>query len=308
MSTYSIADSWKAHQRFNVWIACFVAVIHAIFLLGLIMISYSASKIIIPQKQPVRVQTIRLQEPKPVASMPAPVVIEEAPIEIAKAEPLTVVNQPAPESKKETASPPKPIPKKESPKPVKKSSTPLKKIEAKKPKIQPQKKVEKKPTKVKEEKLKGDIQQEKINAKKRELLAAAKESIAKIDQTRNKAMIKCSSEASISSITAPIGALQIDALPMLEGETLSKQEIGYRDELAHRLKLLLRLPEFGEVKMKLTLLRTGKVSKIEITNAENQANRSYVERILPSLAFPPFGDQFNDQSQYTFLITLRNEI
>ena len=96
-------------------------------------------------------------------------------------------------------------------------------------------------------------------------------------------------------------------MPTAELKELNDKEIGYRDELAGRLKLLLRLPEFGEVKIKLTLSRAGKVAKVSIVSAESAANRTYIEKTIPTLSFPSFGNNFGTLPEYTFLISLSND-
>jgi len=72
--------------------------------------------------------------------------------------------------------------------------------------------------------------------------------------------------------------------------------------------LLLRLPDYGDVKVNLTLDRTGKVFKISVINAESVANRKYIEKALPEMSFPEFGTNFASAAEYTFAITLSNEI
>ena len=89
---------------------------------------------------------------------------------------------------------------------------------------------------------------------------------------------------------------------------MGDHEVSYRDELANRLKLLLRLPEYGEVKVKLTIERSGKIAKVLIISSESSANRKYIEKTLPGLTFPQFGTRFGDVDQYTFSITLGNEL
>ena len=71
---------------------------------------------------------------------------------------------------------------------------------------------------------------------------------------------------------------------------------------------MLRLPEFGEVKIKLTLERTGRVIKVQVLNAESELNRKYIEKEIESLALPPFGNNFKGMTEFTFSITLSNEI
>lgn len=60
--------------------------------------------------------------------------------------------------------------------------------------------------------------------------------------------------------------------------------------------------------MNLTLNRSGKVAKVAIISAESIVNSKYIEKTLPELSFPAFGTNFAAASEYTFMITLSNEI
>ena len=74
-----------------------------------------------------------------------------------------------------------------------------------------------------------------------------------------------------------------------------------------KLRRLLRLPEFGDVKLKLTLERSGKIANVSVLSAQSSLNRTYIESTLPTLKFSDFGKNFSGQSQYTFVINLTNE-
>ncbi|QLH36449.1 MAG: hypothetical protein HWD61_10185 [Parachlamydiaceae bacterium] len=150
--------------------------------------------------------------------------------------------------------------------------------------------------------------QQEADEKQRKLVAAAQESIAKIDQGRVKMNAVKSSQTLAVAAPAAITSLQIDALPSNSGSPLTSGEANYRDELASRLKLMLKLPEHGDVQLKLTLDRSGKVTKVNIVKTASQANRSYVEKSLPALKFPSFGNHFENMSEYTFIIQLSNEL
>jgi len=80
----------------------------------------------------------------------------------------------------------------------------------------------------------------------------------------------------------------------------------YESALVTQLKVLLKLPEVGAVKVALTLNRQGKVVKTEILASENAANRKLVEMRLPGIQFPPFGSAFAGEKTYTFNLTLTN--
>ena len=81
---------------------------------------------------------------------------------------------------------------------------------------------------------------------------------------------------------------------------------GYEEGLVARLRILLKLPEMGDVRVALTLNRQGKVIKTEILSAANQANRKAVETHLPTIQFSPFGQAFSGEITHTFTLTLTN--
>ena len=284
---------------------------------------------IIPEPEP---ELIPEPEPEP---EPAPKPEEKpAPKKEPKKEPKKTPT-PLKEAKKEIkatkkeSAPKKTVVQAEKKKPEKKS-TDTKKKEIKKPvaETEPKKKasVEKKdkaPPKAKAEsdskpkvsdtpKIDPKVEAAKaaVKAKQQELLKSAKESIAKIDKSPHKITSSDISDNTNRIAPARIEKLEIDALPSggSAGTTFTTRELGYRDELVHRLKLMLRLPEFGEVKVQLTLERSGHVAKVVIVSTESSANKKYIEKTLPTISFPGFGDNFSSQSQYTFLISLSNDI
>lgn len=142
-------------------------------------------------------------------------------------------------------------------------------------------------------------------AKKQALLAKAQESIAKIDQSRAKIVEKSTSTS--LSLAPEIKDLHIDTAPAENGQLLNTMEVRYQDELASRLKLQLKLPERGEVKIKLILERSGKVKNVVIVKSQSLINQQYIEQRLPLLKFPGFGTNFGSSSDHTFVISLRNE-
>lgn len=266
-----------------------IAVI-CIHLLVLLWTGFSFERRPTPKlSQRLLVKTISLNPKTAQASPKTEVKPKEQPIEkvaIPQADPVPeeVKPTPAKETKPKTQAPaPAPTIK---PKEVKK---PEKKKEAPPPKVD---KIEAKKTETKPKAA--------VNPKKKELLAKAQENIAKIQSTRLNPMKNTAN-------------LEIPKPKSFEKELagdsdLNDREIGYRDELAGRLKLMLRLPEFGEVKIKLTLEKTGRVVKVMVIAAESDLNRKYVEKELPTVTLPPFGNNFSGMSEYTFSITLSNEI
>lgn len=143
------------------------------------------------------------------------------------------------------------------------------------------------------------------NVRQQELLAKAKETIGKIG-------IKHDNLAKVSTANSPtykqIGSLTAESITVdgMKGE-FSSGEATYVDVLVARLRSMLKLPEYGEVAIALTLNRSGKVEKLSVLNAESRRNRDYVEAQVPTIVFPNFDKQFAKESSYTFTITLSNE-
>jgi colicin import membrane protein len=256
------------------------------------------------EKTPVIESPPVIQTPKPVEKTPP----KAAP----KIEPKKVEVQPSP-PKTVKAEPPKTAP------PAKKPAAPaapVKKAEVVAPKPKPKAlEVDKKALEA--ERIKQQqaekARQEQIAAteaiaqqKKQQLLSQAKESLAKMGEIRDKMSQASSVNISGASIPQRIQQLQIDALPAMGGVAMGSQEIKYQDSLGARLKKDLILPDYGTVKVKLTIAKTGKISKIEVTSP-SEKNKKYIEKTLPTLIFPPFGTQFEGAENYTFLLTLHND-
>lgn len=332
------SHSKKKRDRSLLVIACGVTFIHLVLM---VWAALAPSEKIVPFKPAERlvVKTIDLKPvksqpqrqvqaapaPEPVVEIipepiPEPVVAEvviEEPVVIEPEIELIPVPEPLeekPKPKPKPAEVKKPEPKKETPKPKKetpkavkketKKPVPKKEVAKEKPK---EKKVAQNPPKKTPEKPKVNAQADQTKAKQRELLAKAQQSIANIDKTRGKIATAKGSDLLLSTaLPGRIDSLQVESLP--NAEPLTAREIGYRDELASRLRLLLKLPEHGEVKVKLTLERSGKVAKLVIVNSQSAVNRAYIEKKIPGLSFPAFGSNFEGESQYTFLIALSNEL
>lgn len=297
--------------------------------------------------QPFQSPTVQKSTPAPAAipvqtpSIPVSVPIESPPPEVTPLPAPTTPpasTLPPPPAKTEESKPkpetpkPKPTPKekpKTSPKPiapVKKTSEPAKKsTKTEKAKSKPSEDTEKKRQKEQAEKKQ---QQEKAEAEKKRqqeiaavqeaakqkeqtLLAKAKENLAKMGETRDK-ISSSSSSVNLEATALPkeLGSLQVDALPLTETGNTSEwgtKEISYSDEVAYRLKMALKLPDYGAVKIKLTLDRTGKVIKVETIQSESKKNKTYVESKIPTLLFSSFGQRFQGVQQNTFVITLQND-
>ena len=151
------------------------------------------------------------------------------------------------------------------------------------------------------------VKKEVAKPKKEEKPVPSKESISKIQENLSKINTKKLQDIPVVDIPANLMALEVENLADLDDASASSAETHYRDELARRLRIYLTLPERGEVVVKLTVGRSGNVLKLTIVSAANQANRKYVEKMVPGLAFSPFGTYFGGETQHTFTIALRSE-
>ncbi len=120
----------------------------------------------------------------------------------------------------------------------------------------------------------------------------------KLVQMMQQSLASLDTKPADSKPTTPskkIGALASEALTF---------ETAYQDRLITFLENALTLPEKGDVKITLTLNRTGGVKSVSVKQTASQRNRTYVESALPSLLLPPFKDNFKGESAHTFSITL----
>lgn len=123
---------------------------------------------------------------------------------------------------------------------------------------------------------------------------------------------KISHDPASATSSAPSPSI---AIPSLSGSDVGqaapgpyeKVEQSYEEILAARLKMLLTLPDFGDVRVRLTMERTGGVVSVSVLKSESADNRAYVEKILPTLRLPPFGKSFGVEPRHTFQIVLSND-
>jgi hypothetical protein len=103
-------------------------------------------------------------------------------------------------------------------------------------------------------------------------------------------------------------------VPKMKGTSPSKvpfPDFGGTDEgegsveetLGSFLTSSLNLPEFGEVKIQLTIKKDGSVARLVVLQAESKKNKAYLEKNLPLLRFPLILDK-----EKTFTLTFCNEI
>lgn len=127
--------------------------------------------------------------------------------------------------------------------------------------------------------------QETKHEKKKHLFAEAKKKLEKIR-----------SSPKLDDL-AIVHSLEVDAVEIS----------GYEEVLSFHLRQVLRLPEFGQVNVKLTVDSEGHVVSVEMIGTESVLNSKYLEKALPSIQFPPFGKHFHNEAKHTFLVTLTND-
>ncbi len=135
------------------------------------------------------------------------------------------------------------------------------------------------------------------------LIRELEESIAKIENKSDKGTASRRAPISSKATLAPI-VLQID---MTDASSYSDAGEGdYTDLLVSHLHQHLSLPEFGEVKIQLSLQQDGTVGKIVVLKAESEKNKKYLESNLPRLRFPRFEGTYAKKKESTFILTFCN--
>ncbi len=131
------------------------------------------------------------------------------------------------------------------------------------------------------------------------LLKELEESIAKIENKGDKKVVhKKESPNNKSFVVYP---LQIDTASMQNDPN------NYTDTLIDHLHQYLSLPDYGEVKIQLSLRQDGTVVKVVIVKTQSEKNKQYLESTLPGLRFPPF-DAAHANKENTFTLTFCNEL
>jgi outer membrane biosynthesis protein TonB len=255
----------------------FVLCVHGLFVLILI---FSPSSFLRKKEQkPLVVNTVR---PKSLA-MPKKIVAQSQPVAKKAAAP-----QPVAVAKKT----PPPTPAKKAPAPV------AVKKEVAKPAPQAKKQPAIADKKIGQTKKAPPQERAKISDN---LLKELEESIAKMDKKSDKTPIRAKAKP------IPRIALQIDAVT--NEETFS--EVGsssYTDLIVNHLHQHLSLPDYGEVKIQLSLRQDGTVAKVVVLRAQSEKNRLYLESNLLRLKFPCFEGPFATKKESTFTLTFCNEL
>ncbi|MCH9611526.1 MAG: hypothetical protein S4CHLAM81_08870 [Chlamydiales bacterium] len=122
----------------------------------------------------------------------------------------------------------------------------------------------------------------------------------KRDRSALKKLLQESLETASSTKSEKV--VQPQKVESLKSEALTFAS--YESLLVEYLEQLLELPVQGDVKLRLTLDRSGKVCGCEVVSACD-ANRRYIESEISMLRLPPFESHFKGEAKRTFPITLK---
>lgn len=137
---------------------------------------------------------------------------------------------------------------------------------------------------------------------RKKILKELEQTIGKIEVNRDKNRDEFS-----PTLPKAIDKLQIDYfLPETPNEItniLQGDVIG----MIAQFKTMLELPEYGVVKLELTLSDSGLVKNLRILSTESEKNKKYLESQLPKIQFPTFLHELKGKSEHTFTFTFCNE-
>lgn len=174
----------------------------------------------------------------------------------------------------------------------------------------PKKEVKKTPAKAAPTKKVGRLEEKKVETPTKKqprssnvthLLHELEETIAKIDRKRDKDIPSKQTET-----PKWVKPLKIDAIKEISDDDGPVQaDFTYQDSLISCLRSALDLPELGEVKIELTLSEDGMVEKLKVLSSESAKNRSYLEKTLHLIKFPPLN---GNERRKTFILTFCNDL
>jgi hypothetical protein len=90
----------------------------------------------------------------------------------------------------------------------------------------------------------------------------------------------------LSSVPDKIDPISVSKTSRLESFDRDNEIDSYTEYLAHFLKQELKLPDFGQVKVEITLNKDGCVEKCLVISSQSAKNKKYLEEKLPSSTLP----------------------
>ncbi len=158
--------------------------------------------------------------------------------------------------------------------------------------------------------------------KKRKIIQKPKK-IKKIVSKRSESKKKFSLKL-IKEIEKGIEKFELSAAPKLKNSPLKipksfsldiekennikndKRE-SFQKVLIEHLKKNLHLPEYGEVRLKFTLLSDGSFKDIEVISSKSKKNEEYLKNRLPTLSFPWFNQYLKGTRNLKVSVTFLND-
>jgi len=90
-------------------------------------------------------------------------------------------------------------------------------------------------------------------------------------------------------------------------DEIKEENVNYYERLIYEMQMLLRLPEFGQIKMRLVINKNGSISDMEILSSKSKGNEAYLKRMLPTLEFPWFEEFCSKENRKQIIILFKNE-
>ncbi len=280
----------------------FVTLVHLLLVLGAIYIQPRQIKL--PPKKSVQVKTIVADRERLIAQIPNALPLSQpeqpafAPKRPLEPTPETESRRPPP-TRGPTLPPPRPTIKKETVPPLQTRRARPTPQAVGPPLSEAPKKESKNSSK---EKAIAKAPKNASSANHDKLISMMQKSLATLDGASSKGGEKGSPKKGAKAGSAR----KASSIGPLASESLSF-EAKYEEELVSYLEALLSFPEDGEVKVKLTLNRSGSVQKVEIVKASSTKNRNYIENSLASCSFPAFGTHFKGEASHTFTLNLTSD-
>lgn len=114
--------------------------------------------------------------------------------------------------------------------------------------------------------------------------------------------------AQIQTSTPEKSAPPVRKIAKLQIDAPEEKQSDYVASLTRYLHTALHLPDFGQVKMQLTVRQDGTIVKLLVIKAESEENRKYLEKHIPLLHFPPLQGEYAKDNTHTFVLAFCNEL
>jgi outer membrane biosynthesis protein TonB len=139
-----------------------------------------------------------------------------------------------------------------------------------------------------------------------------KETLDLLEQVSNLEKIpKDFQTASTDKLHVPkLGELTAATIDIEEMSQMGEKEsnAGFQNVLIDHFRKNLSLPEYGEVKVKLTLNADGTIVDVDVLSSKNKKNEEYLKNTLPNLTFPWFNLYLPNEKKLVLTISFLNEM